>query len=1776
MKMCGIRISVCCLFIACANIAFSQSCSLACAESECGMLNVAFTPQGGPDFCEGTLITFSNASEPGFDFFVIDWSDGTKDTVTHYNPVTHAYSIADSNLCDGNIIFEVCFRGVKECSAGISCSSGSYDFKLKVRPKALINIAVQHCIESPVQFINASCNDKTYFWEFGDGQTSTSDNPSHTYNSPGSYTVTLTVTNDCGSDAVTQSIQVVEDPITEVNWTPADDTVCINQIFAFQDITNQFGTNTVWSIVPNDTSRWMFTDTLMNFNSDLIEVIFKETGNYTVRLTANNRCGTNVWEEVITVLEGPEVMLTNGPQLCISDPTYDPHATYMGQIISYNWQFPGGTPSSSTLPNPGIVTYTTPGQHEVTLTIMSECGEIESTTTVIVDALPVITMPPPQGIYCTGSSPDTLIATPAGGVWSGPGINNMGVFNPAIAGPGNHTLTYTVVNGECMASGSLTVTVVNSETVTVEDEQFCEDASAFLLIASPTGGTWTGIGITSPMGTFDPLISGVGTFAPVYHYSDINNCMIDIAATVIIQPFPQVSMLDTSLLCNENIQNSLAVALQLTLNPQGGIQQWTFNGMPSDGTINGSGLLGFYSVGLTYTFQACTVTDSAVTEFISAIPLLVSNDTSLCIYDNTYALQANLSGTWSGPGVNPNTGIIDLSVPGAGNFTFTFVHQPGTSCEQTANVQISISDPGLLLNAGPDVSLCENQVLQYTFSGASPGGGSWSGHGIIDSILGTLNVSALLLDSVYSYSYCLDDVSIPGCRACDLVTLIVHALPATNFSIAGNPCQDIPFSVTTDTCITGYAYAWNFGNGNQATGCNVDYTYTIAGDYNLQLTVTANTGCSNTGTINVHVTAPPMAAFALLDDEGCAPFSVEVSNLSTGEITQYQWLFGADTLNGFNPGPIIIDGLHSDSTIQVILQAINGCATSIVEDSVLVHPYPVVNIGLSIDEGCSPLLVDFGNATVGNPENWLWDLGNGMTSTDSVPSVQVYSTSPDSISIYTVQLISSNACGADTGYQTITVYPPDVNAFIQLDTLGGCQPLLVTAHSISTPGGIVGWQVMHMDTIVTGSILNDPTFILDQPGLHTILLTVSRCGSDMDTAYVEVLPAPEVDFIVAPVLCEDELLHFENTSVDVNGVMWDFGDGNFSSVFSPDHQYISGGTYQVSLLAYSAAHNCPDTQTVSIVIHPRPVLDIDTQPISGCPPLTVSFQHNSPGNIDYVWNFNDGTPQDTSVTPVHTFITSGSYITNVFARDIFGCVSDTTLIPVEIFPVPISAFDIISQRFCERLDSVLTINQSTGATSFIWSINNVPFAPDPLAFLPAQAGTYTIELIAENAFSCRDTAREQVNILATPNAQFSAQDTAGCAPLVTTMTNSSDGSTDFIWDFGDGNTSTDIEPTHHFIQDGFYTITLIATQTNGCPNDTAIAQVNVFPVPESAFTFAKSDICGAPMDVTFSNQSIGGLDYGWTFGDGQQSDLLSPTHTFSQAGIYQAQLIAGNMYSCFDTSFAFIPIYEQPIADFEIAENILCAGSPIEVTNLSLHGNSFCWLLDGQLTSEEEFLIFSISDPGTYTLALIAKYNAVCVDTYTLATPVQVFVAPSADYSFEVDVQENTLGDVQYYHLAERFDRLQWDFGDGLSSNELNPLHEYNINRNILATLYAFHDNGGIITCVDSISKEIAPEWLVTFFAPNAFSPDHGDSLVRLFKPVGIGLADYNISVYSPWGQRVWQSTAIVDQMPLEGWNGRLDNNGEALPQGAFTWMARVEFVNGDRRVYKGSVTLLR
>src|SRR5690606_2113683 len=184
----------------------------------------------------------------------------------------------------------------------------------------------------------------------------------------------------------------------------------------------------------------------------------------------------------------------------------------------------------------------------------------------------------------------------------------------------------------------------------------------------------------------------------------------------------------------------------------------------------------------------------------------------------------------------------------------------------------------------------------HTFNGFSPAGGTWSGAGLIDPVVGIVDLTLLATDSLYTYSYCLEDNQVAGCLACDRLTLIIHALPDPGFAINGLACLNTPFSIAADTCAAGSTYTWSCGNGDTASGCNVSYTYGTTGDFQPTLQVVSVYGCTNGFSLPLHVTAPPLAAFDLFTDEGCAPFPVQVINQSAGEIDNQLWFIDGDTI----------------------------------------------------------------------------------------------------------------------------------------------------------------------------------------------------------------------------------------------------------------------------------------------------------------------------------------------------------------------------------------------------------------------------------------------------------------------------------------------------------------------------------------------------------------------------------------------------------------------------------------------------------------------------------------------------------------------------------------------------------------------------------------------------------------------------------------------------------------------------------------------------------------
>jgi len=249
-----------------------------------------------------------------------------------------------------------------------------------------------------------------------------------------------------------------------------------------------------------------------------------------------------------------------------------------------------------------------------------------------------------------------------------------------------------------------------------------------------------------------------------------------------------------------------------------------------------------------------------------------------------------------------------------------------------------------------------------------------------------------------------------------------------------------------------------------------------------------------------------------------------------------------------------------------------------------------------------------------------------------------------------------------------------------------------------------------------------------------------------------------------------------------------------------------------------------------------------------------------------------------------------------------GCENtDNVLITVTPFPAVNAGTDL---AICQGDMITLTATGAGMGGTYVWDggvVNGVPF-------IPLMTATYTV--IGSNATGCESTDMVNVTVNPLPNVAFIGDVLAGCAPLKTNFTNLVPGST-YAWNFGDGSTSTMENPTHTFTSPGLFDVTLTVTSGAGCSTTiTYDDYINVTATPIANFSFNPGELDILNTTTYFNNTSSYASAYEWSFGDGTNSGLENPYHTYPENGnvTYEITLIASNEYECADTLVKFIEV----------------------------------------------------------------------------------------------------------------------------------------------------------------------------------------------------------------------------------------------------------------------------
>jgi thermitase len=444
--------------------------------------------------------------------------------------------------------------------------------------------------------------------------------------------------------------------------------------------------------------------------------------------------------------------------------------------------------------------------------------------------------------------------------------------------------------------------------------------------------------------------------------------------------------------------------------------------------------------------------------------------------------------------------------------------------------------------------------------------------------------------------------------------------------------------------------------------------------------------------------------------------------------------------------------------------------------------------------------------------------------------------------------------GTKVAYGRINAYRAMMASVSSLGSTSGTVIDAQTSQPIE--GATIGCGARQAKTDSSGSYIiagvpeGSCTVTVSAPGYHGASQGVSVAAGATSTADFALTPLPRADFWGTPLSGSEPLtVSFSDSSTSYDGITswrWDFGDGGTSSEQNPTHTYTREGVYAVSLTV-TEADGDSDTETkvdYITVSDTRPRADFWGTPLSGGEPLTVSFSDSSTsydGITSWRWDFGDG-GTSTEQDPTHTYIQEGVYAVS------------------------------------------LTVTEADGDSDTETKVDYITVS---------------------------DTC---------PRADFWGTPLSGSEPLTVGFSDSSasyDGITSWRWDFGDGGTSSEQDPTHTYIQEGVYAVSLTVTEADGdSDTETKVDYITVSDTRPRA-DFWGTPLSGSePLTVSFSDSSAsydGITSWRWDFGDGGTSSEQNPTHSYTAEGTYTVSLtVSDGADSDIETKIGYISVTKAP------------------------------------------------------------------------------------------------------------------------------------------------------------------------------------------------------------------------------------------------------------------------
>ena len=971
-----------------------------------------------------------------------------------------------------------------------------------------------------VIFTDNSLNSPTsWFWDFGDGSNSTSQNPTHTYASAGTYNVSLNATNVGGSNVSTQLSYITAYAVPVANFSANITSGAIPLSVNFTDLSTN--TPTSW--------YWDFGD---GSNSSLQNPIhtYASAGTYTVSLNASNIGGNNISTQTdyitaavnpvanfsANVTSGATPLSVNFTDLSLNSPT------------SWFWDFGDGTNSTDQSPTH---IYTSAGTYNVSLNATNVGGSNVSTqlSYITTAAIPVSNF---SANVTSGTVPlsvnftDLSTNSPTSWFWDFGDDSNSTVQNPihtyTSAGTYNVSLNATNIGGSNISTQLSYITVAVTPVA-----NFSANVTSG---AVPLSVNFTDLSTNSPTSWFWDFGDGANSTdqSPTHIYTSAGTYNVSLNATNVggSNVSTQLSYITTATIPVSNFSaNVTSGTVPLSVNftdlSTNSPTSWFWDfGDDSNSTVQNP--IHTYTSAGTYnvSLNATNIGGSNISTQLSYITVAVTP-------------VANFSANVTSGAVPLSVNFTDLSTNSPTSWFWNFGDGANSTDQSPTHIYTSAGTYNVSLNAtnvgGSNVST----QLSYITTAAIPVS-NFSANVTSGTVPLSVNFTDLSTNSPTSwfwdfgddsnstvqnpihtytsagtYNVSLNATNIGGSNISTQLSYITVAVtPVANFS-ANVTSGAVPLSVNfTDLSINSpTSWFWDFGDGTNSTDQSPTHIYTSAGTYNVSLNAT-NVGGSNVSTQLSYITTAvtPVANFSANVTSGAIPLSVNFTDRSLNSPTSWYWDFG-DGTNSTDQNAT--HTYASAGTYNVSLNATNVGGSNVSTELSYITAYmvPVSNFSANVTEGAVPLTVNFTDHSLNSPDSWKWDFGDGNNSTSQNPAY-TYS----SAGTYNVSLNATNIAGSDITTKTayISVYITPVANFTASVT-SGTAPLSVSFTDLSnnTP---TSWLWNFGDG--SNSTSQNPTHSYTAAGSYNITMNVTNAaGSNVSTRlyYINVSAAPSTE-----------------------------------------------------------------------------------------------------------------------------------------------------------------------------------------------------------------------------------------------------------------------------------------------------------------------------------------------------------------------------------------------------------------------------------------------------------------------------------------------------------------------------------------------------------------------------------------------------------------------------------------------------------------------------------------